>query len=478
MRLPQRMQTGSGFFFLWALMSLGLAGSTAWASDLGPLLIATERNRPVLQWQNQRLTYVVQSATNLGAPWITRATLNSDGTNITWTDDTPPVSSSFYRITSTSERLFSNLQQALRSACLNQGIVGASAAAMLPDHGLWIGTYGYSHERVPIQPHTPFEVASVTKTFVAVTVLRLVEEGVLSLDDTVGRWLPNLRRPNIPPEVTIRQLLSHRSGIHNFGDDPEFRQALFSDWSRRWKPEDVFDYVRAPLFSPDESGDYSNTGYVILGMIIQSATGASVAHEMRRIVFQRAGLARTYFGAEEDDFGEIAHPHLDFDGDGIHEDLGSYSQVAILTSFWTSGAVISTPADLVAFSSALFGGHLLSQGSLDSMRNFQTVVIAGAPYDFGLGLMRLDVLGREHWAHSGGLFGEYAWFSYCPSTGVSLGLAHNYPVTKAGSSLPAQLLIALANAAATHAADPSRNSAETELSSIWMEGAIQAVPFP
>jgi CubicO group peptidase (beta-lactamase class C family) len=110
--------------------------------------------------------------------------------------------------------------------------------------------------------------------------------------------------------------------------------------------------------------------------------------------------------------------------------------------------MVSTAGDVARFGRALFDGSLLSTTSLTAMRSFQSVDIGGADYDYGFGLMRFDILGREHWAHSGGLFGEYGWFSYCPSTGVSLGVAYNHPVVKAtGASLPSELLIALSSLA-------------------------------
>jgi CubicO group peptidase (beta-lactamase class C family) len=168
-----------------------------------------------------------------------------------------------------------------------------------------------------------------------------------------------------------------------------------------------------------------------------------VAGEMRRTVLDPAGLHRTFMGAEESWRGRLADPHLDFNGDGVHENLGDRSQTAILTTFWTSGAEISTAGDLTRFGVSLFEGGLLNPTSLAAMRGFQSIDIAGVRYEYGLGLMRFDVLGREHWTHSGGLFGSYAWFSYCPSTRVCLAVAYNYPVLKPGANLPGELLIAL-----------------------------------
>jgi len=178
-------------------------------------------------------------------------------------------------------------------------------------------------------------------------------------------------------------------------------------------------------------------------MIIRSATGLTVAEEMRRTVLDRVGLRHTFLGGEENWPGRVADPHLDFDGDGVHENLGHLSQTAILTSFWTSGAGISTSGDLARLGISLFEGGLLNPTSLAAMRGFRSIDIAGARYEYGLGLMRFDILGREHWAHSGGLFGSYGWLSYCPSTRVCLAVTYNYPVLKPGANLPGELLIAL-----------------------------------
>ena len=430
---------------LWLLLA-------PYAIAAGPLTVQLEHDRPVLCWPNtQGYAYVIETTTNLNSQvWQKRLTITSDALDLSWADDNAPLQAMFYRVTpATNATPFVTLQQALHRACTNQGIVGASAAVSMPAYGLWLGTCGTSDGSVPIRPQTPFEIGSVTKTLVAVTILRLVEEGRLRLEDTVGTWLPDLNQPNVSPGITVRQLLGHRSGVHNFGDDPGFRVALFGDWTRRWEPEEVFSYVRAPHFAPGADGQYSNTGYVLLGMIIRRATGSSVTGEMRRTVLQRAGLRSTFMGGEEQWDGALANPHLDFDGDGYHEDLGALSQTAILTSFWTSGAEISTPADMARLGISLFEGDLLTPNSLTAMRTFQSIDIGGSRYDYGLGLMKFDILGREHWAHSGGLFGEYGWLSYCPSTRACLALAYNHPVVKAGPSLPSELLIALSTLAAT-----------------------------
>ncbi len=437
------------------------APRVAFPAGIGLVAVTVNNGNPVLSWSNSPgLAYVIETATNLAAVgWRQRVAITTEAPDVSWSDDALPSQAMFYRVTlATNAAVFLPLQQALHRACTNQGIVGASAAAYLPNDGLWLGTYGTSDGTIPIRPQTPFEIGSVTKTFVSATILRLAEEGRLNLDDTVGQWLPSLNSTNISAAITIRQLLGHRAGVYNFGDDPDFRQALFSDWSRPWTPADDLNYVKAPYFPPGTDGEYSNTGYVLLGMIIRSVTGSTVAEEMRRTVLSRAGLRSTFLGAEENWNGRLADPHLDFNGDGLQEDLGAMPQTAILTSFWTSGAEISTAADMVRFGLALFRGDLLNQASLTAMCTFQSIDIVGTRYDYGLGLMRFNVLGSQYWAHSGGLFGEYAWYSYCPSNGVCLAVAYNYPNVVAGPNLPGELLIALANYPIAAAATPAGTS--------------------
>src|SRR3974390_2083104 len=143
--------------------------------------------RPVLQWSNHvGDAYVIEANSNLvSGVWQPKAVLTTDASTAVWADDGLGQQSLFYRVSlATNAAPFQSLQQALQRACANQKITGASAAALLPQAGFWLGTCGTSDGSVPIRPQTPFELASITKTFVAATVLKLVEDGRLSLNDT------------------------------------------------------------------------------------------------------------------------------------------------------------------------------------------------------------------------------------------------------------------------------------------------------
>ena len=446
------------------ILAVALAAPLVQAAG-GGFEVSWQYASPVLQWSNHvGDAYIIEASPNFTTQaWQQKAVITTDAATAVWADDAPLPQTQFYRVRlATNPAPFQTLQQALKRACTNQHITGASAAALLPQYGLWLGTCGTSEGVTAIRPQTPFEIASITKTFIAVTVLKLVEKGQLSLDDTIGKWLPSLNCTNISPTVTIRQLLSHRSGIYNFGDDVPFQLALFADLNRYWQPEEVFDYVHAPSFPPGAGGEYSNTGYVLLGMIIRSASGGSVDDPLRTQIFAPVGLRNTVLGARTNWNGELADPHFDITGDGVPEDFGNATQTSILTSFWTSGGIVSTPADLVRFSSALFENGLLSTSSLSQMCTVQPITVGPVSLDYGFGIIRYNILGHVHWAHSGGLFGEYSWFSYCPDTHVSLAVTYNDVQTVlSGPSLPSELLIAisgLTNSAVTPALENSAKS--------------------
>src|SRR5262252_7631464 len=149
--------------------------------------------------------------------------------------------------------------------------------------------------RTPMAAGDRVRVGSVTKTFVATVVLQLVAEHRLSLSDTVARWLPGL----VPGGggITVQELLQHTSGIYSYTNDPGFQQALTADPTRVWRPTELVRIAVAhpPAFPPGTTFAYSNTDYVLLGMIIQAATGHPVGQELQARIFQPLGLRDTYF---------------------------------------------------------------------------------------------------------------------------------------------------------------------------------------
>ena len=208
---------------------------------------------------------------------------------------------------------------------------------------------------------------SVTKMFVAVAVLRLVELGELALDEEVSGWLPRA------PAVTVRQLLGHTGGLPDYVAAPEYGAAVAASPGQPWSLTEIVRVGLAGRPSPQGVFRYSNLGYWLLGAMVEKTIGQSLGHALAELVFTPAGMASTFY------------PHV---GVGVTED--GYD------TCWAgpAGAAWSTPEEVTLFLSGLYGGSpvsgsLISAVSLAAMTS-TTPVVAGAPWrqpGYGLGLM-------------------------------------------------------------------------------------------
>lgn len=197
---------------------------------------------------------------------------------------------------------------------------GISAAVIIPGRGRWTGVDGESSAGVPITTDMPFGAGSVTKTFTSALILQLAEEGKLSLGDSLHRWLP--AHANIDSTITIRRLLNHTSGIYNFSDNPEWGDSISTNPTRIWKPEEIVGYfTKEPSFAPGRSWGYSNTNYLLLGMIAEKAGGSRLAEAFRNRFLAPLELHSIVLAPDEEITGELAHPWSDPTGDGEPDDI-------------------------------------------------------------------------------------------------------------------------------------------------------------
>jgi D-alanyl-D-alanine carboxypeptidase len=234
---------------------------------------------------------------------------------------------------------------------------------------------------------TPYVVASITKTYTAAVVLGLVEEGRLSLRDRVVDLLPGVA---VNPEVTVAQLLHHTSGIADLYTP--LRDTLNVQTARRWTPQEVLAGVGGPWFAPGAGWAYSNTNYVLLGMIVERVTGNSFSAELRSRIAAPLDLEET--GLQ----GGRRAPYL--------------LSTSWATAFWTSGAMYSTAEDLLRWGDALYGGKVLTHTSLRRMLSFKD--------RYGLGAERLHVGDEEGYGHSGLLRGYTSLLIRIPERRVTL----------------------------------------------------------
>jgi D-alanyl-D-alanine carboxypeptidase len=329
-----------------------------------------------------------------------------------------------------------NLQAALDQGRAQAGIVGASATVIGP--GLaWTGASGLSDRAsaIRIRPEMIFGVGSITKSFTAALILQLSEEGALSLDDTLGQWLPAVAANpalHIPGAVTIRQLLNHTSGINELTDNNEFISRLLADPAKRLNPEDGLSYVQAPYFPPGASWHYSNTNYILLGLIAERAANALVVNELQRRFFTPLGLRGTFLQGEEAVIGEITHGHTGAFG-VPKQDISSWPRTALNSVAWTAGAIVSTSEDLAHWTQALLSGGILLPESLQQLLTFVATGDAGLEYGLGIGRQQDPQLG-EIWFHTGNIFGYQGIIAYAPASRTSVAVLANDDSGNIGST--------------------------------------------
>src|SRR5215217_4327982 len=250
--------------------------------------------------------------------------------------------------TPVSESPIARIDEVLQAG-LDRGLVGVALRVERGDEVVYDGAAGLAsiEREVPATPEDRFRVASVTKTFAAVLILQMVDDGVLSLDDTVSEWLDDpvvARIPNVD-RITIRQLLNHTSGVYNYFDEdsPFWQDAYFgpgADWTRVWTPQELLAYADGsrhdPYFAPGEGSRYSNTGYVLLGLIIEKAGGQSFTEQLQARILDPLGLANTFIAATEPvPSGTVDVYHL------IEGEIVNVSTIH-LSALWTAGGMVST----------------------------------------------------------------------------------------------------------------------------------------
>jgi D-alanyl-D-alanine carboxypeptidase len=322
--------------------------------------------------------------------------------------------------------------QDLRAALRGVVAAGASGISLRVDdgHGTARLAAGAARldPRVQMRTEARVRVGSITKTFVSIVVLQLVGEHRLSLDDTVERWLPGL----VPDGdgITLRQLLNHTSGIFDYTADEAFNTALFADPLREYTPRELVRIATThpPLFAPGTSGSYSNTNYVILGLVLERVTHRPAIAVLRQRIIDPLGLHDTYLPVRDPNIrGYHAHGYVPTSlSDQIPPPRGGpnrYVDVTLLspTAAWTAGALISTPDDLRAFYRALLGGRLLRPAQLAEMK---TMVELGSGFGYGLGLYTMPTPCGQIWGHDGGVPGyeTTAWNDETGRRGFVLAL--------------------------------------------------------
>jgi len=310
---------------------------------------------------------------------------------------------------------------------------GVMAAVSSPRLGIeWQGAVGLLERRKPeaLAPTDAFRIASVTKVFTSATALRLIESGKLGLYDAIAPRLSmvtieTLRRGGYDPAaITIEQLLTHTSGIFDYGMTDAYQEATLGHMDRQWTRDEQIAFAVThghKLSDPGKEYHYSDTGYVILGEIIERATGLSLPEAAEKLIdYKRLGLAHTYFEKlQPTPAGERRAHHYAGSLDVTPADPS--------LDLYGGGGIVSTMADLIRFFRPLLKGEIFRERTtLATALLIPPVSTAnGAPHAPLLSTMRFGK--RQCWSH-GGFWGVVV--AYCPD--VDLAVVINFGQTTLG----------------------------------------------
>jgi D-alanyl-D-alanine carboxypeptidase len=320
----------------------------------------------------------------------------------------------------------SALTAALDSIRSQANAPGMQAAIVFPDGSTWTGQSGVGviATAAPVTADTLFSVASITKTFVAALVLRLAARGTLGLDDPLSRYVPSF--PNAAA-ITLRELLSHTSGIHDLFTSPGMADDILADPSRAWTPQQVLARIGKPYFAPGNGYYYSNTNYVLLGLVVEKATGEKLATLVREEFLTPLGLSHTFMQTEERTLGVVAHGYNGSVAKPVDLSIGQTMVpfTSEVTACSSACAIVSNAADLARWASALYGGGLLDGAQMASMLDTTPALPYPSLVPRGLGAEVINLGGRVAWGHRGHLDGFDGSMMYLPESGLTIVVQAN-----------------------------------------------------
>ncbi len=327
------------------------------------------------------------------------------------------------------------LQPKLTAMMKQLQVPGAIVSINLPGQGSWTTAMGTSNlkTQAPLNVESHMRIGSITKTFTATVILRLVEEHKLQLDDPVSKY--HLNVPN-GVHITIREMLNMTSGLFNYTEDGGFLQSLIADPERAWSPRELLTiaFSHQPYFAPGQGWYYSNTNYIVLGLLIEQITGMPIEEIFQQDIFKPLGMVNTSFPRRTSAAIPDPHPH------------GYVFASGVTTPFdvtywnpswgWAAGSAISTLHDLKIWARALATGQLLS--ATMQKERFSWIDIGtwvGKEARYGLGVADFGgVIG-----HNGAIPGFQSFIGYVPEKEATIIVLTNISDAPSGS-LPADAL--------------------------------------
>ncbi len=333
-----------------------------------------------------------------------------------------------------------NVTDSVRKTMQENKIPGAVVLISSPDQGAWTGTFGTRTwgATEPMQATDHFRIGSNTKTMTSTVILQLAQEGKLSLDDPISKYIPNVPGGD---QITIANLSEMRSGLYSYSFDTTFNNTLDQEPQKNWTPQELVDIafshpVNGP---PGQEFDYSNTNIVLLGMVIEKLTGMTASQAFDERIFKPLGLKDTSLPEAWD--SSIPEPHPQGYSFGSNTStiqtyaLSADDQTRALAGTllpnnetmanpswaYTAGGAISTVEDMKTYVEAMVDGGLLDAAMQKTRMDSIQSSGAGSTAGYGLGIAKFDKL----YGHDGQIPGYMTFMGHDPDSGLTIVIATN-----------------------------------------------------
>jgi D-alanyl-D-alanine carboxypeptidase len=323
------------------------------------------------------------------------------------------------------------LQNKIQNYITQHSIPGISVTIFLPGDRVWSGAAGLSHiyNMTPMDTSHLFEMASITKMYTAAMIFQLKEQGLLSLDDTVGQYLPPMNY--IPSGTTIRNMLKHRSGLYNYTNNSSIGNEWFNNPDSIWPHLQMINtFVNSPpIFSQGSSYAYSNTNFFLLGMIIEAITGNTYVNELKTRILIPHGLSEIYFPPDDSIPATKTPGWTSFTTPGVYDtDAAPILNDCSTSMAYAAGAIVAKPADACKFTKLLWTGNIISDSSLNIMKQCTNLTLSSSNVNgYGYGAMRYWFNGKTYYGHNGDITGftEMTFYGTTDSIGLIISINRN-----------------------------------------------------
>ncbi len=302
-------------------------------------------------------------------------------------------------------------------------IPGISVAIVLPDGATWSGVSGMADvaTKTPVTRSTSFAIASVSKTFTAALILSLAEDGLIDLEAPVRRYLPDLKKVSV--KVKVRHLLDHTSGLRDYFFHASIDRLLLTRPERRWNAAAALKYVGKPYFEPGKGWAYSNTNYLVLGLLAEAVGEAPLAEQVRTRFLEPLKLEHTWYQPQDDAPADVAHgyrfasaaktaPAID-----LSDGTPLVPFTSVVTAAGGAGGFAANARDIARWAQALYGGDVLAPHYRAAMTDVAATTAVKSAIPYGYGVQMLEIDGRPSVGHSGRLLGFRAAVRYLPGSG-------------------------------------------------------------